>query len=217
MNIKERIASVRIIPVVVLEQEEAAEPLAEALLRAGLDLIEITFRTPAAAGSMRRITARFPDMLLGAGTLLTCDQVKLAVDSGAQFAVAPGLNEAVVAAARQSGIEMMPGVMTPSEVEKALSLGCRTVKFFPAEQAGGAAMIKALEGPYAHTGIRFVPTGGINMNNLQSYLERPSVIAVGGSWMVEKKLIAAHDWPRIEQLTRTALAAARSHIGNGLA
>lgn len=217
MNIQERIASVRIIPVVVLEQEEAAEPLAEALLRAGLDLIEITFRTPAAAGSMRRITARFPDMLLGAGTILTCDQVKLAVDSGAQFAVAPGLNGAVVAAARQSGIEMMPGVMTPSEVEKALSLGCRTVKFFPAEQAGGAAMIKALEGPYAHTGIRFVPTGGINMNNLQSYLERPSVIAVGGSWMVEKKLIAAHDWPRIEQLTRTALAAARSHIGNGLA
>ena len=112
--------------------------------------------------------------------------------------------------ARLAGIEMVPGVMTPSEVEKALSLACRTPKFFPAEQAGGVAMLKALEGPYAHTGVRFIPTGGISMSNLLSCLERPLVVAVGGSWMVERKLIAARDWGQIQQLTRAALTDAQS-------
>jgi 2-dehydro-3-deoxyphosphogluconate aldolase/(4S)-4-hydroxy-2-oxoglutarate aldolase len=105
---------------------------------------------------------------------------------------------------------MLPGVMTPSEVERALSLSCRTLKFFPAEQAGGVAMLKALEGPYGHTGVRYVPTGGINIANMLSYLERPSVIAVGGSWMVERKLVAAREWRQIEQLTQTAVAAAQA-------
>jgi 2-dehydro-3-deoxyphosphogluconate aldolase/(4S)-4-hydroxy-2-oxoglutarate aldolase len=209
MRVLERIGNVRIVPVVVLEREELAEPLAESLLRAGLDVMEITFRTVAAAEAIRRIAARFPEMLLGAGTLLEPDQVRQAVESGARFAVAPGLNERVVAAAHQAGIEMVPGVMTPSEVEKALSLSCRTLKFFPAEQAGGVAMLKALAGPYGHTGVRFVPTGGINASNMLSYLELPFVAAVGGSWMVEKKLIAAKDWSQIEHLTRAALTAAR--------
>jgi len=209
MNVVEKIGRVRIIPVVALDSEELVEPLAEALLKAGLDVMEVTFRSAAAAPALRRIAARFPQMLLGAGTLLDPRQVDVAVDAGANFAVAPGLNDRVVDAARQAGVVMIPGVMTPSEVERAMSLGCRTLKFFPAESAGGVAMLKALDGPYAHTGVRFVPTGGINMSNMLPYLERPSVIAVGGSWMVEKKLIAGRDWRQIEQLARAAVAAAR--------
>lgn len=210
MSVMDRIKRVRIIPVVALDREDLAEPLAETLLRAGLDVMEITFRTAAAAAAILKITTQFKEMLVGAGTLLDPDQVRKAVEAGARFAVAPGLNESVVTAAREAGIEMMPGVMTPSEVDKAMSLACRTLKFFPAEQAGGVAMLKALEGPYGHTGVRFIPTGGINPGNMGSYLQCPSVIAVGGSWMVEKKLVAARDWVQIEQLTRAALAAART-------
>jgi 2-dehydro-3-deoxyphosphogluconate aldolase/(4S)-4-hydroxy-2-oxoglutarate aldolase len=209
MSVLERIARKRIVPVVALDHEELAEPLAETLLKAGLDVMEVTFRTAAAAPAIRRIAARYPEMLLGAGTLLEPDQVQKAAVAGARFAVAPGLNERVLEAAWRAGIEMMPGVMTPTEVERALALECRTLKFFPAEQAGGVAMLKALEGPYGHTGVRFVPTGGINRNNMLQDLERPSVVAIGGSWMVEKKLIAAQDWLQIEQLTRDAVTAAR--------
>jgi 2-dehydro-3-deoxyphosphogluconate aldolase/(4S)-4-hydroxy-2-oxoglutarate aldolase len=208
MSVLENITRKRIIPVVVIDEESVAESLAETLLRAGMDVMEITFRTAAAAPAIRRIAAGFPEMTLGAGTLLDTDQVWRAAEAGARFAVAPGLNEKVVEAAGQAAMDMIPGIMTPSELEKALSLGCRTLKFFPAEQAGGVAMLKALEGPYGHAGMRFVPTGGINAGNLRSYLERPSVAAIGGSWMVEKKLIAARDWHQIEELTRAALALA---------
>ncbi|MBP1596729.1 MAG: 2-dehydro-3-deoxyphosphogluconate aldolase/4-hydroxy-2-oxoglutarate aldolase [Acidobacteria bacterium] len=208
MAVFERIAEKRIVPVVVLDHEELAEPLAETLLGAGLDVMEITFRTAAAAAAIHRLSAQYPDLLLGAGTILEPDQLRRAVEAGARFAVAPGLNECVVAAAQEMGIAMVPGVMTPSEIEKAMSLECFTLKFFPAEQAGGVAMLKAFEGPYGHTGIKFIPTGGIHPANMRSYLERPSVAAIGGSWMVEKKLIAARDWGRIGQLTREALAAA---------
>ena len=166
----------------------------------------MTFRTSAAASAIRKIAARFPEMLQGAGTLLDPDQVRKAVDAGARLAVASGLNVRVVEAARAAGIESIPGIMTPSEVEKEMSLGCRTLRFFPAGQAGGVAVLKALEGPYGHTGVRFIPTGGINAANMRSYLERPSVVAVGDSWMVEKKLIVARDWRRIEELTRAVLA-----------
>ncbi len=205
MTVLERIARNRIIPVVILEEQQSAELLAETLLRSGLDIIEVTFRTAAAAPAIRAITKRFPEMLVGAGTLLSPEQLHMAVEAGAGLAVAPGLNEHVVEAAWDAGVEMIPGVMTPSEVENAMLLGCRTLKFFPAEQAGGVAMLKALEGPYGATGVRFIPTGGINADNMLSYLERPSVVAVGGSWMVDKKLIAAQDWHRIEQLTCAAL------------
>jgi 2-dehydro-3-deoxyphosphogluconate aldolase / (4S)-4-hydroxy-2-oxoglutarate aldolase len=206
----DRITSKRIVPVIVLDHEEQAEPLAEALLKAGLDIMEITFRTAAAEASIRRISKRFPEILLGAGTVLGADQLKRAADAGATYALAPGLNETVVKAAEAAGILMFPGVMTPSEVEKALTLNCRIVKFFPAEAAGGVAMLKALEGPYAHTGVKFLPTGGIGLNNLRAYLERPSVAAIGGSWIVEKKMIAGKEWGTIEQLTRDALAIAAS-------
>ena len=132
--------------------------------------------------------------------------MRKAIEAGARFTVASGLNVRVVEAARAAGIESIPGIMTLPEVEKEMSLGCRTLKFFPAEQAGGVAMLKALEGPYGHTGVRFIPTGGINAANVRSYLERPSVVAVGGSRMVKKKLIVARDWRGSEELTRAALA-----------
>lgn len=205
-----RIVSKRIVPVIVLDHEEQAEPLAEALLKAGLDIMEITFRTAAAEGSIKRIAKRFPEILLGAGTVLGADQLKRAADAGASYALAPGLNETVVSAAEKAGILMFPGVMTPSEVEKALSMNCSILKFFPAEAAGGVTMLKALEGPYSHTGVKFLPTGGIGLNNMRTYLERPSVAAIGGSWIVEKKMIMAKDWDSIEQLTREALALAAS-------
>ena len=204
----ERLLRKRLVPVVVLDKESDAEPLAEALLKAGLDIMEITFRTAAAEGAIKRIAARFPEILLGAGTVLEPEQARRAAAAGATFAVAPGLNPEVVAAARAAGLEMFPGVMTPSDVERGLALGCKIQKFFPAEAAGGVTLLKALEGPYVHTGLKFVPTGGIGLVNLRSYLERPIVAAVGGSWMVEKKLIAAADWTQIEKLTRDALAAA---------
>jgi 2-dehydro-3-deoxyphosphogluconate aldolase/(4S)-4-hydroxy-2-oxoglutarate aldolase len=199
----------RIVPVVVIDDAAVALDLADALLNAGLKVIEITFRTAAAAQAIATLAAKRPQMLVGAGTLLTETNVKQAVDAGAKFGVAPGLNEHTVASAQQAGLDFAPGVATPSEVERALSLGCRLLKFFPAEQAGGMSMLKALEGPYGHTGVQFVPTGGINAANMKSYLALKSVAAIGGSWFVDKQLIAAHDWKAINQLTREALAAAR--------
>lgn len=203
--ILERISARRLVPVVVLDSAEDAEPLAEALLAGGLDIMEITFRTAAAVESIRRISSTFPEILVGAGTLLENDQVLRARDAGARFGLAPGLNPDVVACAFEAGLSFSPGVMTPGEVECAMSLGCRTLKFFPAETAGGVAMLKALAGPYAHTGVRFIPTGGIAPENLQNYLKLPVVAAAGGSWMVAKPLIQGRRWQEVTRLTREAL------------
>lgn len=204
----ERILSKRIVPVIVLDDANSAEPLAEALLAGGLDIMEITFRTAAAEESIRRIAARFPEILLGAGTLLEEDQVTRARDAGAVFGLAPGLNPAIVAKAGEIGLRFSPGVMTPGELEQALALDCNLLKFFPAEVAGGTSMLKALAGPYAHTGVKFIPTGGISSGLLDSYLKLPVVAAIGGSWMVDKALINEGQWSVITRLTREALAAA---------
>ncbi len=204
----ERILAKRIVPVVVLDKAESAEPLAEALLAGGLDIMEITFRTAAAEESIKRIANRFPEILLGAGTLLAAEQVKRAYDAGAVFGLAPGLNPLTCASANEIGLEFSPGVMTPSDVELALSLGCKLLKFFPAEVAGGVDMLKALAGPYGHTGVKFIPTGGVSSGNLTSYLKLPIVAAIGGSWMVDKQLINDGKWSEITRITREALAAA---------
>ena len=204
----DRILAKRIVPVVVLDRAESAEPLAEALLAGGLDIMEITFRTAAAEESIRRIAARFPEILLGAGTLLDDDQVSRAKDAGAVFRLAPGLNRRTVAKAAEVGLRFSPGVMTPGEVEEALSLGCKLLKFFPAEAAGGTAMLKSLAGPYGHTGVKFIPTGGVTSGNLADYLKVPVVAAIGGSWMVDKQLVNEGKWEEITRLTREALAAA---------
>jgi len=204
----DRILAKRIVPVVVLDSVESAEPLAEALLAGGLDIMEITFRTAAAEASIERIAARYPEILLGAGTLLEKEQVTRAKNAGAVFGLAPGFNPEIVAAAKAAGLEFSPGVMTPSEVEGALALGCKLLKFFPAEAAGGVNMLKSLAGPYAHTGVRFIPTGGVSSANLSVYLKLPVVAAIGGSWMVDKALVNEGKWAEITRITKEALAAA---------
>jgi len=200
----------RIVSIAVLDRAEHAPPLALALLAGGLDVIEVTFRTPAAAASIAAIRAACPDMLVGAGTLLTAEQARQAKAAGAQFAVAPGLNETVVRAAQECGLPFFPGVATPSDIERALELGCRCLKFFPAEAAGGVPMLQALTGPYAHTGLKFIPTGGIGLKNLASYLALPVVVAIGGSWMAERKLINDGNWSAITALTAEAVGLAQS-------
>ena len=203
-----RILTKRIVPVVVLDDAEFAEPLAEALLAGGLDIMEITFRTEAAEESIRRIATQFPEILLGAGTLLEKEQVQRAKDAGAVFGLAPGLNPNIISAANKIGLQFSPGVMTPSDVEMALALGCKLLKFFPAEVAGGVDMLKALSGPYGHTGVKFIPTGGVTSENIRSYLKLPIVAAIGGSWMVDKTLINEKKWGEITRITRHAIETA---------
>jgi 2-dehydro-3-deoxyphosphogluconate aldolase/(4S)-4-hydroxy-2-oxoglutarate aldolase len=205
----QRILDKRVVPVAVIDKVEDAVPLAEALLRGGLDLIEVTFRTAAAADAIRAIVGAHPEMLVGAGTVLTGEQLERARDAGAAFAVAPGLNEATVRRAQELRLPFVPGVMTPSEIERALALGCRLLKFFPAEAAGGLKMLKALAGPFAHTGVRFLPLGGVSPENMAAYLADPLVAAVGGTWIADKKLISAGRWDEIAANAADAARRAR--------
>jgi 2-dehydro-3-deoxyphosphogluconate aldolase/(4S)-4-hydroxy-2-oxoglutarate aldolase len=207
-DIAARIANARILPVVVLERAEDAVPLAKALLSGGLPVAEVTFRTAAAAESIRRIRAEVPGMLVGAGTVLNEAQLADAVEAGAEFIVTPGFNPVVVAAAQRAGVAIVPGINNPTGVEQAMSRGLAAVKFFPAEPTGGVAFLKALSGPYA--GMRFVPTGGIGPKNLASYLALPSVLACGGSWMVDADLIRKGRFDEIARLTAEAVALARA-------
>ena len=208
--VADRVLARRVVPVVVIDDAALAVPLAEALLAGGLDLIEITFRTAAAESAIRNVARALPQMMVGAGTLLEPAQVRTARDAGAKFGVAPGLNEEVVRAARELGLTFLPGVMTPSEVERGLALGCQLQKFFPAEVAGGAKMLKALAGPYAHTGLRFIPLGGVNSKNAPDYLSLPIVAAIGGSWIAERRLISTKNWSEITRLAREALGLAKA-------
>jgi len=171
---------------------------------------EITFRTAAAAEVMRQLSAERPDLILGAGTVLTVENLARAKECGARFAVAPGLNPGVVECARELGMPMMPGVMTPSEVEQGLALGCRALKFFPAQVAGGTAMLKALSAPYKHTGVRFIPTGGVTAENLPEYLKIDTVLAVGGTWIATKDDIAARRWEAIREHCAQAVEIVKS-------
>jgi 2-dehydro-3-deoxyphosphogluconate aldolase / (4S)-4-hydroxy-2-oxoglutarate aldolase len=198
----------RIVPVAVVQSREEGVPLAEALLAGGLNVLEITFRTPASAAALRDVVRQVPGMIMGAGTLLTCDQVHEAKDSGAAFGVAPGSNPAILDEADRLGLPFMPGVMTPTEVELAIARGYRTLKFFPSNIAGGVAMLKALTGPYIATGARFVALGGVTPANMREFLDLPIVAAVGGSWLVDPKLIAVKDWKSITARTQEALAIA---------
>jgi 2-dehydro-3-deoxyphosphogluconate aldolase/(4S)-4-hydroxy-2-oxoglutarate aldolase len=195
----------RLLCITVVDDPDAAVPLAEALLAGGLRTMEIPFRTAAAAESITRIRQALPELAIGAGTLLTVEQVQRAMDAGAQFGVAPGLNEAVLQAAQVRHLPFFPGVMTPTEVDRALNLGWKHLKFFPAEPAGGAAMLQALAAPFAHTGAQFIPTGGITTATLADYLALPQVAAVGGSWMAGRKLVAEKAWSKITALAAEAL------------
>lgn len=193
----QRVLQKRVVPVAVIDNLDDALPLAEALIRGGIDIIEVTFRTAAAEAALREIVKHFPDMLVGAGTLLTTDQVKRAKFAGAKFGVAPGLNEKIVMQAQVEGLPFIPGIMTPSDIEKGLELGCKLLKFFPAEPAGGVKALQAFAGPYGHTGVKFIPLGGVSAANAATYLALSYVGAVGGTWITEKQLIVSHQWDEI--------------------
>jgi 2-dehydro-3-deoxyphosphogluconate aldolase/(4S)-4-hydroxy-2-oxoglutarate aldolase len=201
-----RLGAARLVPVVELPSVEAAVPLAEAIVAGGLDCVEITFRTPSARDGLAAIRERFPQVLLGAGTILSTEQVDAAVSTGADFVVSPGTNPAVVEACRERGIPIVPGVCTPTDIELARSHGLNLLKFFPAQAMGGVSLLKALCAPYRE--LSFVPTGGISLDNLGSYLELPQVIACGGSWMVSQAIVRAGDFARVERLVTEAVAAA---------
>ena len=195
----EAISRIKVVPVVALENAELAEPLTDALVAGGLPLSEITLRTKSALTIISRLAAR-DDFLLGAGTVLTKQQCKSAIDAGAQFIVSPGLDLAIVEQCRDAGVEVFPGVMTASEVQLAIRHGVNTLKFFPAEAAGGQALLKAFAGPFDQT--LFMPTGGISAGNAMDYLALPNVFAVGGSWMVQPALYASGDFRQVEQVSR---------------
>ena len=204
MNMNEIVSSLGIVPVVVLNDAKDAVPLAKALMEGGLPCAEVTFRTEAAEESIRNIAECCPDMLVGAGTVITNEQVDRAVAAGAKFIVCPGFDAEVVDYCIEKQIPVFPGCITPSEIQQAIKRGLEVVKFFPAEQYGGIATIKALAGPFPS--LKFMPTGGINAKNMASYLESDKIFAVGGSWMVKGDLIKAGDFEQIKNLTAEAVA-----------
>ena len=197
-----KIGTMGIVPVVVLNKVSDSVPLAKSLVAGGLACAEVTFRTDAAEESIRAISKEFPDMLVGAGTVLSIEQVDRAVGAGAKFIVSPGFNPKVVEYCLKKNYPVCPGIMTPTELEVALGFGLDVVKFFPAENAGGLKMIKAMSAPY--TMMKFMPTGGINPANVRDYLACDKILACGGSWMVKGDLVAAGDFAQIEKLTREA-------------
>jgi len=197
-----------VVPVVVVDTPSEGLRLCEALLSGGLPVAEITFRTAAAESTIRAAAKAFPELILGAGTILTSEQLSRAIDAGARFAVAPGCNPTVVKAAVTVDFPFAPGVCTPSDVEQAVELGVKMLKFFPAEAAGGVKMLKALVGPYGHLGLQFCPTGGVNQDNLMDYLAVPQVAFVGGTWVAKKELIKHGEWETITALARAAVAQA---------
>ena len=194
-----------VIPVIAIDSAEHALPLADALIEGGLPAAEITFRTAAAADAIRALRRERPQLLVGAGTILNVEQLREAKACGAAFGVSPGLNPDIVRQAQAAGLDFCPGVMTPSEIENAMALGLNVLKFFPSELAGGLKMIKALAGPYGHTGLRFIPTGGVSEQNLEAYLAEKLVLAVGGTWIAKKESIAAGKWDEIRQNCRRAV------------
>ncbi len=204
MEMYERFRKIGIVPVVVLDDAKDAVPLGNALCEGGLPCAEVTFRTAAAYETIKAMRSSFPDMLVGAGTVLTTEQVDRALDAGASFIVSPGLNPRVVAHCLEVGVPIVPGTQTPSEMEQALEFGLEVVKFFPAEPAGGLKMIKAVAAPY--TTLKFMPTGGINAQNVRDYLAYDRILACGGSWMVKKDLISAGKFDEIRAMTAEAAA-----------
>ncbi len=199
----EQLSDFGIVPVVVLNDVKDAEPLAKALCEGGLPCAEVTFRTAAAQESIRIMTEAYPQMVVGAGTVLTTEQVDRAVEAGAKFIVSPGFDPEIVDYCLEKGIPVMPGTVTPSEVAQCVKRGLKVVKFFPAEQSGGVAAIKAMGAAYV--GLKFMPTGGINAKNIVSYLECDKIFACGGSWMVKGDLIAAGEFDQIKTLTQEAV------------
>ena len=207
MTIREKLASIGIIPVIKINDAEKAVPLARALCAGGLPAAEVTFRTPAAAEAIRRIRAEVPAVCVCAGTVLNAETAERAVEAGAEAVISPGTNPAVVKWCLEMGVPVIPGCATPTEVEACMRMGLDFEKLFPAEVVGGVAMLKALSGPYSH--MAFMPTGGVSPENAAAYLAQKNVVCCGGSWMVPEKLLESGDFAAIERLARAAAEIAR--------
>ena len=207
MTIREKLASIGIIPVIKINDAEKAVPLARALCAGGQPAAEVTFRTPAAAEAIRRIRAEVPAVCVCAGTVLNAETAERAVEAGAEAVISPGTNPAVVKWCLEMGVPVIPGCATPTEVEACMRMGLDFVKLFPAEVVGGVAMLKALSGPYSH--MAFMPTGGVSPENAAAYLAQKNVVCCGGSWMVPEKLLESGDFAAIERLARAAAEIAR--------
>ncbi len=203
MDIIKELSLIGIVPVIKIDDAKDAAPLAKALMEGGLPCAEVTFRTAAAKDAIAIIAKEYPDMIVGAGTVLTTAQVDEAIEAGAKFIVSPGFNPEIVKYCQEKGCPIVPGINNPSGIEQALSLGLKTVKFFPAEQSGGLEMIKAMSAPYG--GVTFMPTGGVNPKNVCDYLAFNKIVCCGGSWMVKPEMIAAGDWDGIKALVRGAV------------
>jgi len=208
-SVLEKVARHGVVPVIAIDSVDAALPLADALLEGGLPVIEITFRTKAAAAVIETLAIHRPTLLVGAGTVLTGENLKAAKASGAGFCVAPGCNPATLCAARDMGMPLVPGVATPSDVEIAMSYGYTLLKFFPAESLGGVGMLRSMAAPYLHMGVRFVPTGGINAANLETYLAFDRVAAVGGTWIATRDDLLKSQWQGILDRCRSAVEIVR--------
>lgn len=203
------IAEHRLVPVIELDSATDAPLLAEALLKGGLPVIELTFRTPAAAESIAAVRRQFPEMFVGAGTIVSQEQLQQAVDAGAQFLVSPGFDPRLTGITVETGVPYLPGIATASELQGALALGIRACKFFPAEEIGGARFLRILAATFRAFSPVFVPTGGINLNNLESWLLEPSVIAVGGSWLAAKQWLKDKDWAAVRESVATSVRIAK--------
>lgn len=204
-----------VLAVLVVDEPEQAAPLAAALLDGGVAAMELTLRTPAALEALRIVRRTTPEMIAGVGTVLTSEQVGQVVEADAAFAVAPGTNPAVLREARRRGLSFAPGVATPSDVEAALAEGCRMLKFFPAEPSGGLDYLRSMAAPFVHLGVRFVPLGGIGPTNAADYLADPLILAVGGSWLAPRSLIAAGDWDEVRARAQQACELVRSARSGG--
>lgn len=204
-KLKEKIAKDRIIAVLEIDEVKSAVSVARALIEGGVSIIELTLRTTAAMESLIQIKKQVPEMIVGVGTVLNREQLKEIADVGADFGVAPGMNPLIVETARQLDFPFAPGVITPSELERAVELGCNVLKFFPAEPSGGLKYLKSMAGPYNHLGLKYIPLGGLNLQNAQSYLESSLVIGIGGSWIAKRDIIQKEDWQAITQNARLVM------------
>jgi 2-dehydro-3-deoxyphosphogluconate aldolase/(4S)-4-hydroxy-2-oxoglutarate aldolase len=208
-----KIEAAALVAVLVIDDAGDAIPLAKALLRVGISVIELTLRTQAALEALSRIKSDVPEITAGIGTILTPEQVKQAKERGAAFGVAPGYNPNVLDAAKKLGLSYAPGVSTASEIEAAHEKGCKTLKLFPAESLGGLAYLKNVNAPYAHLGIRYIPLGGVSVGNLKAYLENEAVLAVGGSWLAPRNLINEKNWDKISKNCEEAMKIVREVRG----
>lgn len=209
-EIGQAIAAARLIAVLVIDELEAAIPVAESLLKGGVTAMELTLRTPVALEAAATISSALPEMMVGIGTVLFPNQVDEAVSAGAAFGVSPGVNPAVIRHAAAVGLPFGPGIMTPTDIDQAIQEGCRLLKFFPAESAGGLSHLRNIAAPYSHLGLKFIPLGGVGSSNLMSYLTSDLIAAVGGSWLAPRDVIRAKNWQAIEANAREAMSAIHS-------